>query len=301
MKKGLILLAVLAALISLSAQTGNSPFSEYGYNKQIMYTSSKGEFAEFHDQTDIVEIGTVLFNTCTNQVVGFVSEEQEKNEVSAATPAMTIDPLCEKYYWISPYAFCLNNPVRYTDPTGEFPIETIWDIGNVVYDIGAAVVNHIKGDHKAARSNWGDLGMDVGAMLIPYVPAGASKVIKATDKAIDATKAVDNATDAAKAVDKTAETSRAARREAMRDEGIPTSQQPKSQSKNDSGREYQYDVPKEGGGTQTKSVQQQTKDRSHSDQPHWEAGKVKPDDWGNTRMNNYGRPKLDSDKSKVNY
>lgn len=95
-------------------------------------------------------------------------------------------------------------------------------------------------------------------------------------------------------------TSRAARREVMRKEGIPTSQQPKSQSKNSSGREYTFETPKKGGGTQTKSVQQQTMDRSHQGQNHWEAGKVKTDN-GATRMNNYGRPKLDNQKSKVDY
>ena len=31
---------------------------------------------------------------------------------------MTMDPLAEKYYSISPYAYCNNNPVRFTDPTG---------------------------------------------------------------------------------------------------------------------------------------------------------------------------------------
>ena len=31
---------------------------------------------------------------------------------------MTIDPLCEKYYWISPYAYCLDNPINATDPDG---------------------------------------------------------------------------------------------------------------------------------------------------------------------------------------
>ncbi|MPM39914.1 hypothetical protein SDC9_86550 [bioreactor metagenome] len=31
---------------------------------------------------------------------------------------MSVDPLCEKYYWISPYAYCLNNPVRFVDPDG---------------------------------------------------------------------------------------------------------------------------------------------------------------------------------------
>ena len=30
----------------------------------------------------------------------------------------TIDPLCEKYYHISPYAYCGNNPINAIDPTG---------------------------------------------------------------------------------------------------------------------------------------------------------------------------------------
>ena len=30
----------------------------------------------------------------------------------------SVDPLCEKYYWISPYAYCANNPILYIDPTG---------------------------------------------------------------------------------------------------------------------------------------------------------------------------------------
>jgi RHS repeat-associated protein len=37
----------------------------------------------------------------------------------------TTDPLAEKYYSISPYAYCANNPVRYVDPTGEGPLETV--------------------------------------------------------------------------------------------------------------------------------------------------------------------------------
>ena len=30
----------------------------------------------------------------------------------------SIDPLTEKYYHISPYAYCMNNPIRYIDPNG---------------------------------------------------------------------------------------------------------------------------------------------------------------------------------------
>lgn len=81
-----------------------------------------------------------------------------------------------------------------------------------------------------------------------------------------------------------------------------SSQQPISQSQNESGWSYEYRVPKAGGGTEIKSVQQQTLDRSHPGQGHWEAGKVKVDpDTGKIRYNKYGRPKLDGTKSKVDY
>jgi hypothetical protein len=115
----LFLLAVTTAVSCLFAQTTKNPFSELGYKKQVMYTSSKGEFEEFHDKADVVEIGSIYFNSKTKKVVGYLNEEKEKTEVATATSAMSVDPMCEKYYWISPYAYCLNNPVRFVDPDGK--------------------------------------------------------------------------------------------------------------------------------------------------------------------------------------
>jgi len=120
MKKILsISLAIFLLSSVLYAQNEKSPFGELGYKKKIMYTSSKGEFDEFHDQANVVEIGSVYFDTKTNKTVGFVAEEKGNSDVSPATTATSIDPNCEKYYWISTYAYCSDNPVRLVDPNGE--------------------------------------------------------------------------------------------------------------------------------------------------------------------------------------
>lgn len=58
-------------------------------------TSSRG-ITEFHDQTDIVEIGSVLFNRHTKEIVKVLDKDETTINISSATAAMSIDPLCEK-------------------------------------------------------------------------------------------------------------------------------------------------------------------------------------------------------------
>lgn len=115
MKKLLVPVFLLMALLPISAQNEGNPFQRLGYNTPV-YTF--GEDKEFHDQEVIVEIDLVLYNTKTNKVVGFVKERDSLVEFAPELQSMSIDPLCEKYYSISPYAYCMNNPVKFTDPNG---------------------------------------------------------------------------------------------------------------------------------------------------------------------------------------
>lgn len=63
------------------------------------------------------------------------------------------------------YAFCDNDPVNEFDPNGCIPLDTVWDIGNIIYDICV-------GDDVA-------LSADTAALMLPYVPAGSTKLVKA--------------------------------------------------------------------------------------------------------------------------
>lgn len=45
---------------------------------------------------------------------------------------MTMDPLCEKFYDISPYVYCNGNPIRFVDPDGRTPIYA--PVGYAIYE-----------------------------------------------------------------------------------------------------------------------------------------------------------------------
>ena len=44
----------------------------------------------------------------------------------------TMDPMCEKYYGISPYAYCGGNPVRFIDPDGRFRGDYLTSEGELI-------------------------------------------------------------------------------------------------------------------------------------------------------------------------
>ena len=124
-------------------------------------------------------------------------------------PAIAIflqpDPLAEKYYNLSPYAYCANNPVNFVDSDGRF-IGFISDVVSVGLGVRSFAKNISEGNIRGAV--WDGVGVvvDLAAAAIPVVPGGIGYVragINAADNAIDAAKAVnavDNTADAAKAI-----------------------------------------------------------------------------------------------------
>lgn len=103
MIRSTLTLVFMSMAIILSAQ---NPFEKYGYRSKIA-TMTDNRFCEDHDSQSIVEIGIVQFDTRTGQVTGFVEADESIVQLSPELTSCFIspDPLCEKYYSISPYVF----------------------------------------------------------------------------------------------------------------------------------------------------------------------------------------------------
>jgi RHS repeat-associated protein len=100
------------------------------------------------------------------------------------------------------YAYTINNPVKYTDPTGHF-FESPWDAINVAIGVGSLVYNVSQGNWTDAAWDAGGLVVDIAATAIPGVPGGAATAIRAgrvmshVDDVVDGARMVSAASDVA--------------------------------------------------------------------------------------------------------
>ena len=120
MRALLFFTTIFIAIFSALAQ--ENPFAEYGYTPKIA-TLSQGQYNESFDNDSIVQIGSILLNTNTKQVVAFVEYDTMYSEATLEPDIvsrwMSPDPLEVKFPSFSPYNFVANNPIIAIDPDGK--------------------------------------------------------------------------------------------------------------------------------------------------------------------------------------
>jgi len=116
MRKTILSLSFILAA-SIGFTHAQDVFKKHGFKKNPL-TFCDGQYNEFFNNPEVVQIGTTLFNTKTNKVVKLLDENTPKTAYKAEFSSMCLDPHAEKYYSVSPYAYANNNPMKFIDPSG---------------------------------------------------------------------------------------------------------------------------------------------------------------------------------------
>ena len=80
------------------------------------------------------------------------------------------DNLQEKLPEFSTYTYTHNNPIKYIDPDGNIPVETVWDAANVALGVSTLIDNIKQGNVGAAVVDGLGVIVDAAATVVPYVP-----------------------------------------------------------------------------------------------------------------------------------
>ena len=166
-----------------------------------------------NESGDVVEdllylpYGCILSGTEISRF-GYTGQENDKESGFIDYGARQYDPRFKRFLQCDPvksniydpqnlncYSYVLNNPYKYTDPTGNI-IDTVVDVGFIAYDIYTIIQD------PSNSANYIALAADAGGAILPGVTGLgiAVRTAKTADKALDLATTADKISDGVKGV-----------------------------------------------------------------------------------------------------
>ena len=122
MKKLNLLLLSVSFLVS-NLITSQNPYASIGKKTKPMLSLSNGKYVEHFENDSIRQIGSVMVNMRTEQIVAFVDskEQSKKNHSKTSSRFLSVDPLARQFPFYTPYQYAGNTPIQAIDLDGAEP------------------------------------------------------------------------------------------------------------------------------------------------------------------------------------
>jgi len=144
--------------IKKNEKINESPYAMFGDNTTVLKTDHEKNLDHslkipLTENDKYIGLFELNFQTAVATITDTKGDKILQQKVSLYEMArfLTIDPMAEKYYSISPYVYVANNPLKYTDPNGDTIRVSIFDAatnGLINYNYG--VQNNVYGFYDAA-------------------------------------------------------------------------------------------------------------------------------------------------------
>lgn len=113
-------LILLSTIIFASKAFAQNPFESIGKTTKPMLSLSNGKYIEHFENDSIRQIGSVMVNMRTDQIVAFVNRKEQAKKVHSQTSSrfLSVDPLARQFPFYTPYQYAANSPIAAIDLDG---------------------------------------------------------------------------------------------------------------------------------------------------------------------------------------
>lgn len=148
-----------------------SPIAETDLGGQLIWSAARSAYGDIRTTTGTSEHDPIGYTGASRDSSSGLIYLHNRYYDSTLGRFLSVDP--ERFQVSNPisfnrFAYGNNNPYRFVDPDGRIPVDTIADIGFVIFDTGALIWDEVFNSGANRTANLAALSADAAGVLIPY-------------------------------------------------------------------------------------------------------------------------------------